>query len=149
VQPYCWGQVVPLCYTPKLMGSRPNEVNEVINLFNPSGGTSPWVTQPVAEMSPRGRNKKGSCGVELDRCIRPTTSSPSVSRLSIQCGVFNISQFYRPPRSVTGLALLIYVCIYIVTCSTEGRRYYATVVERFHGYAHHSVLSRCMVTNSE
>jgi hypothetical protein len=38
---------------------------------------------------------------------------------------------------------------YIVTCSTEGRRYYATVGESFHGFAHHSVLSRCMVTNSE
>jgi hypothetical protein len=35
-----------------------------------------------------------------------------------------------------------------VTCSTEGRRYYATVVECFHGYAHHSILSRFMVTNS-
>jgi hypothetical protein len=37
----------------------------------------------------------------------------------------------------------------IVTCVTGGRRYYATVVEWFHGYAHHSVLSRCMVTKSE
>jgi hypothetical protein len=26
--------------------------------------------------------------------------------------------------------------------------YYITVVEQFHGYAHHSVLLRCMVTNS-
>jgi hypothetical protein len=33
-------------------------------------------------------------------------------------------------------------------CSAEGRRYYATVVEWFHGYARHSVLSRCMVTDS-
>jgi hypothetical protein len=29
---------------------------------------------------------------------------------------------------------------HIVTCSTEGRRCLATVVECFHGYAHHSVL---------
>jgi hypothetical protein len=27
-------------------------------------------------------------------------------------------------------------------------RYYVTVVEHFHGHAHHSVLSHCMVTNS-
>jgi hypothetical protein len=38
---------------------------------------------------------------------------------------------------------------HIVTCLTGGRRYYVTVVERFYGYAHHSVLSRCMATNSE
>jgi hypothetical protein len=30
-----------------------------------------------------------------------------VSRLSRQCGIFNISQPYRPPRSVTGIALLL------------------------------------------
>jgi hypothetical protein len=31
---------------------------------------------------------------------------PSLSRLSKQCGIFNISQPYRPPRPVTGIALL-------------------------------------------
>jgi hypothetical protein len=29
-----------------------------------------------------------------------------VSRLSGQCGILNISQPYRPPRPVTGIALL-------------------------------------------
>jgi hypothetical protein len=32
-----------------------------------------------------------------------------VSQLSIQCGILNISQPYRPPRSVTGIALLFYI----------------------------------------
>jgi hypothetical protein len=32
-----------------------------------------------------------------------TTLPPSVSRLSTQCGILNILQFYRPPRPVTGI----------------------------------------------
>jgi hypothetical protein len=35
-----------------------------------------------------------------------TTLPPSVSRLSKQCRLLNISQSYRPPRPVTGIALL-------------------------------------------
>jgi hypothetical protein len=47
--------------------------------------------------------------VKLGRCIGLTTLSPSVSRLSRQCGTLNISELYRPPRSVTGIALLFRV----------------------------------------
>jgi hypothetical protein len=39
------------------------------------------------------------------RCVGLTTLQPR-SRFSRQCGIVNISQPYRPPRPVTGIALL-------------------------------------------
>jgi hypothetical protein len=43
------------------------------------------------------------------------TSLPAyVSRLSRQCGIFNISQAYRPPRPVTGIAMLYFYISYSV-----------------------------------
>jgi hypothetical protein len=35
-------------------------------------------------------------------------SQLTVSRLSRQCGILNISQPYRPPRPATGIALLLF-----------------------------------------
>jgi hypothetical protein len=52
------------------------------------------------------KQKKIFLGVERGRCVGMTPLPPSLSRLSRQCGILNISQFYRPPRPAAGIASL-------------------------------------------
>jgi hypothetical protein len=48
-------------------------------------------------------------GVKRGRRLGLTTLPQHVSRLSIQFGIFNISQPYRPRLPVTGIALLFLI----------------------------------------
>jgi hypothetical protein len=73
------------------------------NLSNPSSHTlALGLTQPLN----RNEYQEFLWGVKRGQRISLKTSPLSVSRLSRQCGILNISQPYRSPRPVTGIALL-------------------------------------------
>jgi hypothetical protein len=77
---------------------------EILNLPNPSGRTRPLgSTQPLPEMSTGNIKRKKKCfwEVKCGLCVGLITLTPSMSRLSRQCGIPNISQLYMTPRPLT------------------------------------------------
>jgi hypothetical protein len=91
----------------KVAAAIPDEAIELFffNLPNSSSRTMALgFTQPLTEMSTR----KCVSGTKRSRRLRLTTSSPSVSWLSRQCGNLDVSLPCGPPRSVIGIALLFF-----------------------------------------
>jgi hypothetical protein len=98
--------VKALCYKPEGHGfeTQTGEGN-FFNLPTLSGRiTALESTQPLTEMSTRNLPRdKG-----WPAC-KANNSPPSMSLLSRQCEILNISQPYRPSRPVTGIALLLVI----------------------------------------
>jgi hypothetical protein len=85
-------------------------------------------TQPLTEMSTRSREIM-FVGIKRSRRARLTNLPPSVSRLSRQCGILDISEPYGTPRSDTEIALFILLWlqlhwryIYILPNAARGGR---------------------------
>jgi hypothetical protein len=94
--------VKALCYKPE---SREVETRWSESIFfnwpNLSGTTRP------SNRNVYQKQKICFWGVESGRGVRLTTLPPSVSRLSRQCGIINISQPYRCLRPITGIDFFI------------------------------------------
>jgi hypothetical protein len=103
-----------------------------INLPNPSSRTRPWGLRSLYQKwVPDIKIQKCFWGVQRGRCVRLTIPLPSVSRLSRQCRILNISQPYRPSRLVTGIVLFFIWrwCSYLTVSTPMGfhwllRRYF-------------------------
>jgi hypothetical protein len=96
-----------LCYKLEGRGFRPDEVNEFSSIYLIlQAALGPGVHSASNRNEYQKQKNKCFWGVECCRCVGLTALPPTVSRPSRQCGILNISQPYRPPRPVKGIAIL-------------------------------------------
>jgi hypothetical protein len=94
--------VKALCYNSEGHGFETQHNNDFFfNLPNPSAAIGPGVHSASNRNEYEKHKSNVSWGVERGRCVGLTNLRPSVSQLSRQCGILNISQPYRPSWPVT------------------------------------------------
>jgi hypothetical protein len=70
-----------------------------------------------------------------------------VSRLSRQCGILNISQHYRPPRPVTGIAFLSFFFFFFykeLKLETSDREENVSSDDLQHGFEQWKISMQCI-----
>jgi hypothetical protein len=114
----------------EVASSRLDEVIELFfNLLSPSSHISLWGVISLKQKWVPVTKKKVSWEEVCGRCVRLTTCLSSVSRLSRQCDILDISQPYRPPRPVTGISLLLLLLLLLEKkLAAPGLETYITVV---------------------
>jgi hypothetical protein len=105
--------VKALCYMPEGRRFETQWCNRILSVYiilpAEPGPEVYWASQ-------RNEYQEIECGLFM----RVTISPPPASRLSRQYGIRNVSQSYRPPRPVTGIALLATYLQIQIFLTTDG-----------------------------
>jgi hypothetical protein len=72
-----------------------------------------WFNQPLTECV-AAIFREGGSGVKLGRCVRLTTSQPSLSLLSRKCGILDALQSYRRPQSSSRFTFILRCVSHVV-----------------------------------